>query len=59
MLPIALFLDTILNHLLLVTLLAVWVGMELIDHHGHRLWLGFLPRYCATLPIFAALGLAW
>ena len=59
-LPFALFLDTVLMHLLLVSLLAVWVGTELIEfgHRGPGMF-GFLPRCCYTLPIFAGLGMLW
>ena len=55
-LPLALFLDTVVTHLLLVTLLAIWVGVEAIDFGPHRL--AALPRL-ATLPIFAGLGIGW
>lgn len=59
--PLALFLDTLLLHLLVATLLAVWVGMELIGWgRGHEFDLfGFLPRAAYTLPVLAGLGLAW
>ncbi len=58
--PLALFLDTVLLHLLVTALLAVWVGWELIGsgHHEFELF-GMLPRAAFTLPIFAGLGLAW
>jgi hypothetical protein len=59
--PLALFLDTLLLHLLAVTLLAVWVGTEMFGRFGEDDFglFGLLPRACFTLPIFAALGLLW
>jgi uncharacterized membrane protein len=57
-LPIALFLDTFLLHLLLVVLLASWIGTEITGAH----WLfGRFPSVhgCYTLLGFAGLGLAW
>ncbi len=58
--PLALCLDTLLLHLLAASLLAVWVGMELLSfrHHDFGLF-DWVPRVCFTLPLFAALGLAW
>jgi uncharacterized membrane protein len=58
--PLALFLDTIVLHLLVVALLATWVGMELLGE-WRLVFQPFepLPHACWTLPIFAALGLIW
>ncbi len=57
--PLALFLDTVLLHMLATALLATWVGMEMIGW-GHRefLLLG-LPRAAYTLPLLAGMGLLW
>ncbi|MBI3823253.1 MAG: DUF2157 domain-containing protein [Planctomycetes bacterium] len=56
---LALFLDTVLLHLLTVTLLAIWVGIEMMSWRHHELDFFELPRLCYTLPIFAGIGLLW
>jgi uncharacterized membrane protein len=62
-LPIALCLDTVLVHMLVVAVLAAWVGTEILGFAGVGFWFfgrfPFLPNGCYTLPIFAALGLGW
>jgi uncharacterized membrane protein len=60
-LPFALFLDTVLIHLLVATLLAVWVGMELLGggFGPDVARFGVLPRLALSLPILAGLGLCW
>lgn len=57
--PLAFFLDTIFLHMLAVTLLAAWVGTELIGFHGGVPGAFGLPRACWTLPILAGLGFFW
>jgi len=61
--PIALCLDTLLLHLLATTLLAVWVGTEILGHPGMGFWFfgrfDALPNGCYTLPVFASAGLVW
>jgi len=56
-LPLALLLDTLALHSLLVGLLALWVGGEILNF-GH-VWWSLLPNSCWSLPLFAAAGLAW
>ena len=58
-LPVALCLDTLVVHCLLVGLLAVWAGSELIGFpHLGAFW-GLFPNGAYTLLPMAALGLAW
>ena len=59
-LPFALALDTLLLHALLVALLAIWVGAEVLGFPERFFWWwGFEVNGGYTLPLFAALGLAW
>ena len=62
-LPFALLLDSIPIHLLFVSLLALWGGMEVFgfSHLGMRLFRGWFdfPNGAFTLPLLAAPGLAW
>ena len=58
-LPLALMLDTLLLHLLLTVILAVWVGTEILDFEQPNLVPLGLQHACLTLPIFAACGLLW
>jgi uncharacterized membrane protein len=62
-LPFALCLDTVLLHLLLIALLALWAGMEIIGFGNIGMWffvrLGFIPNGAYSLPIMALPGLAW
>lgn len=62
-LPFALCLDTILLHVLLAAVLAIWVGTEIIGYHHLGVWFfgwrHYLHNGAYTLPLFAALGLIW
>lgn len=61
-LPFALCLDTILLHTLYAGLLAIWVGVEILDFQGLDLWRfhGMVfPRAAWTLPLMALPGLIW
>ncbi len=62
-LPFALLLDTLLLHLLLTSLLAIWVGTEVIGFPNLGAWLfgrwGMIPNAAYTLPLLALPGLAW
>ena len=60
-LPFALLLDTVLIHLLLVGLLALWAGMEVLNfsHLAPWAWLGWLPNGAYSLPLLALPGLVW
>lgn len=62
-LPFALCLDTLLLHALLVSLLAVWCGMEIIGFHDIGTWFfgrwGFIPNGAYSLPLLAMPGLMW
>jgi uncharacterized membrane protein len=61
--PLALCLDTLLLHMLVTVLLAVWVGTEILGFAHLGFWFfgrfGSLPNGCYTLPVFASAGLAW
>lgn len=58
-LPVALCLDTLLVHCLLVGLLGMWVGSEVLNFpHLGGFW-GVLPNGAYSLLPIAALGLAW
>lgn len=62
-LPIALCLDTLLLHVLLAGLLAIWAGLEVINfsHLGAWLfgrWSGW-PNAAVSLPLIAFPGLMW
>lgn len=62
-LPLALCLDTMLLHVLLVALLATWCGLEIIGFHELGAW--FFRRWAAvpngaySLPVLALPGLVW
>lgn len=62
-LPIALCLDSILLHILLVALLGLWAGMEVLSFHNLGAWFfgrwAHLPNGAYTLPILALPGLIW
>ncbi len=62
-LPFALCLDTLLLHALLVSLLAIWCGMEIIGFGDFGLWFfgrwGFIPTGAYSLPLLALPGLMW
>lgn len=62
-LPIALCLDTLLLHALLVSLLAIWCGMEIIGFGDIGAWFfgrwGFIPNGAYSLPLLALPGLVW
>ena len=62
-LPVALCLETPLVHLLLISLLALWSGMEVIefDHLVNRFFWGWwsMPNGAYSLPLLAAPGLVW
>jgi uncharacterized membrane protein len=58
-LPLALMLDTLLLHLLLTVILAVWVGTEILDFGQREFGMFGLSHACVTLPIFAACALVW
>jgi uncharacterized membrane protein len=62
-LPFALTLDTILLHLLLAFLLALWAGLEILNFNHLGAWLFgrwmALPNAAYSLPVMAALGLLW
>lgn len=62
-LPFALALDTLLLHALLVTILAIWVGTEVLGFPDFGMWLfrrwPELPNGAYTLSLFAGLGLLW
>ncbi len=62
-LPFALCLNTILLHALLVSLLAIWCGMEIIGFAGSGMWLfgrwSFIPNGAYTLAPLALPGLLW
>jgi uncharacterized membrane protein len=62
-LPFALCLDTILLHVLLAVVLAIWVGTEILGFGHLGLWLFGWRQYLAngafTLPLFIAPGLIW
>jgi len=61
--PFALCLDTLLLHALLVSLLAIWCGMEIIGFGDAGLWFvgrwGFIANGAYSLPLFALPGLIW
>ena len=58
--PLALCLDTLLLHILVTVLLAIWVGTEILGFAHLGFWFfGMLPNGCYTLPLFASLGLVW
>lgn len=58
-LPVALCLDTLVVHCLLVGLLGFWVGAEVLNYpHLHGLW-GALPNGAYSLLPITAIGLAW
>lgn len=54
--PFALLLDTMLLHLLLAGLLALWVGFDILSL-GRLFW--GVPDGCYSLPLLAAPGLWW
>ena len=62
-LPFALCLDTLLLHVLLVGLLALWAGMEVVGFPHLGAWLfgrwGFIPNGAYSLPLLALPGLIW
>jgi uncharacterized membrane protein len=62
-LPFALALDTLLLHALLVTLLAIWVGTEVLGFSDFGSWLfrrwPTFPNGAYTLTLFAGIGLLW
>lgn len=62
-LPFALCLDTLLLHLLLVALLAIWAGVEVLGFNALGGWFfgrwSFLPNGAYTLPLLALPGLLW
>ncbi len=60
-LPFALCLDTLLLHLLLVALLAMWAGMEVINFpHLNPWWLWpWWANGAYSLPVLAAPGMLW
>ena len=61
--PFALCLDSLLLHALLVSLLAIWCGMEVIGFGDIGLWFfgrwGFVPNGAYSLPLLALPGLIW
>jgi uncharacterized membrane protein len=62
-LPLALMLDTVLLHVLLGAILAVWVGTEVIGFRDLGGWLFGrhlgVPNCAPALPVFVALGAWW
>ncbi len=60
-LPFALFLDTLLLHMLFVGLLAVWAGMEVTGFsHLSPWWMwNWWPNGAYSLPFLAIPGLVW
>jgi uncharacterized membrane protein len=62
-LPFALLLDTVLLHVLLSAVLAVWVGTEIIGFRDLGGWLfgrhPGVPNCAASLPLFVAVGAWW
>jgi uncharacterized membrane protein len=62
-LPFALALDTLLLHALLVTILAIWLGTEILGFSDFGMWMfrrwQALPNGAYTLSVFAGLGLLW
>jgi uncharacterized membrane protein len=63
-LPFALCLETRLLHVLVVSLLAVWAGMEVLNFGYLGAWLlgwrwGALPNGAYTLPLLALPGILW
>jgi uncharacterized membrane protein len=62
-LPFALCLDTVLLHVLLVALLAIWAGVEILNFNTLGAWLfgrwANLPNGAYTLPLLALPGLIW
>jgi hypothetical protein len=62
-LPFALALDTLLLHVLLVAILAIWVGTEVLGFSDFGMWLfrrwPTLPNGAYTLTLFAGIGLLW
>jgi uncharacterized membrane protein len=62
-LPFALCLDTLLLHILLTAVLAIWVGTEILGFGHLGLWFFGWRQYLAngayTLPLFAAAGMIW
>jgi Predicted membrane protein (DUF2157) len=60
-LPIALCLDTLLLHALLVGLLATWAGMEVLGFSHLSPWWSFnsWPNGAYSLPLLAAPGFVW
>jgi uncharacterized membrane protein len=55
--PFALLLDTLLLHLLLAGLLALWVGFDILSLGRLMFW--HVPDGCYSLPLLAAPGLWW
>lgn len=62
-LPFALLLDTVLVHVLLSAVLAVWVGTEVLGFRDLAGWLfgrhPGVPNCAPALPLFVALGAWW
>jgi hypothetical protein len=62
-LPFALCLDTVLLHVLLVALLAIWAGVEILNFNTLGAWLfgrwANLPNGAYTLPLLALPGFIW
>ncbi|MBL8798060.1 MAG: DUF2157 domain-containing protein [Planctomycetia bacterium] len=62
-LPFALLLDTVLLHILLTAVLAIWVGVEVIGFPHLGAWLfgrwRFLPNLGLSLPLLTLPGLIW
>lgn len=62
-LPLALCLDTLLLHILLVALLGLWAGMEILSFHDLGAWFfgrwTNIPNGAYTLPLLALPGLIW
>lgn len=62
-LPLALCLDTLLLHILLVALLGLWAGMEILSFHDLGAWFfgrwTNIPNGAYTLPLMALPGLIW
>lgn len=62
-LPVALCLDTLLLHALLVALLALWAGMEILNFHHLGAWFfgrwNFFPNGAYSLPLLAVPGMIW
>ncbi|HEY4233876.1 MAG TPA: DUF2157 domain-containing protein [Lacipirellulaceae bacterium] len=62
-LPFALCLDSVLLHVLLAALLAIWCGMEIIGFDELGAWFfgrwRHVPNGAYSLPLFVLLGLGW